>query len=416
MKFKVSCPNKHINGKITLEGSKSISNRVLIIRALSGRSFDIHNLAKAKDTETLNQSLQNIKNKIDVGPAGTTFRFLTTFLSQKKGDFELSGSKRMHERPIGALVDALRSIGADITYLEQNGYPPLRIKGTTELGKHNNKINIAANVSSQFISALLLIAPNLPHGLDIILEGKVASRPYIQMTLDIMHYFGAKCNWEGNRIQVKPGKYIDKSFYVESDWSAASYFFEIAILSDSCDLQIEGLQKESMQGDSAIRDIAAEFGVSSSFEKNILHLTKSADAGSGIAFFEYDFEEVPDLAQTVLTFCAAKNIKGLFTGLESLRIKETDRIEALKTELKKMNSIIFQVPKEMISKAEKPHYILEGEPKLLKDTCFQTYDDHRMGMCLAPLALVNPVEISDPNVVESLFLHIGKNLSQSVLM
>ena len=408
MTYLLSRSDKNIQGHIKLEGSKSISNRVLIIQALCGDEFIIENLARAKDTQTLRNLLISDNTKLDVGPAGTSFRFLTAYLSLKNREYVLTGSRRMKERPIGKLVDALRYLGAEINYLEKEGFPPLKIKGNSNLGKEKNEIHIPADVSSQFISALLLIAPNLKKGLTINLIGKIASRPYIEMTLQLMSYFGAKWSWVENQIAVKGEPYCGQEFAVESDWSAASYFYSIAALSDSTHILIDGLRENSLQGDSAILEIAAEFGVKSAFKDGQLNIRKEPVMGNKVpGLFNYDFDKTPDLAQTVVTFCGALGSKGLFTGLDSLLIKETERLQALQQELRKVGLVFIKRDDEI-----KNSYQLSGVFELSGRPVFETYDDHRMAMCLAPLALFGEISIKDPAVVGKSFPSFWEKLKK----
>ena len=328
MIYTISKKDKNVKGVIELESSKSISNRVLIINKLCKEKFDIKRLSGAKDTQTLLSLLSQNETTFDAGHAGTTFRFMTAFLATQEGTQIMTGSERMQQRPIGDLVSALNSLGADIHYLKNEGYPPLQINTPKSFGE-NNKLSIAASVSSQFITALLLIAPTLPKGLILTLEGNIVSRSYIEMTLALMQNFGVSHTWEGNTISILPQEYEAKDFTVESDWSAASYYFSIAAFSDDLDLQLIGLQENSLQGDSIITEMMEQFGVKTTFTEHGLHLTKS---GEKTALFEWDFILCPDIAQTLAVACAGTGITGLFSGLETLRVKETDRILALKNE------------------------------------------------------------------------------------
>ena len=283
MAYLISKSDKIIKGEITLNGSKSISNRALILRALSGQEFSIKRISTSKDTTTLEKLLvefaaqkEGERVELNTGHAGTTFRFLTGYLGTQKGTQILTGSDRMKQRPVGILVEALRALGADIQYLENEGYPPLQIG---EWGKNFHKTNsntltISANTSSQYISSLLMLAPTLPNGLELTLDGKIVSVPYIQMTLKLMEEFGIQNNWKGNTISIAPQKYQGKDFVVEADWSAASYHFSLAILANEVDLQLNGLFEKSTQGDAEIVKIAEQFGISSTFNKDGIHLKK----------------------------------------------------------------------------------------------------------------------------------------------
>ncbi len=388
MKKAISKSDRAIKGRIRLAGSKSISNRVLLIRALCEKSFDIHHLANAKDTELLHELLQGAGTIYDAGPAGTTYRFLTAYLSLQEGTQILTGSERMKQRPIGILVDALRHVGAEIEYLEKEGFPPLRIKSGNKIAI-NKPLTIDAGVSSQYISALLLIAPSLPNGLTLDLDGDVVSVPYIQMTLNIMEYFGIEYTWDKNRIVIPSQVYKERDFTVEADWSAASYYYEMVALASEADLYLDGLQKESLQGDAAIVQIMEHFGVKTTFTGTGIHLTKVAPNRN---ILQYDFVNCPDLAQTVVVTCAATDTKCKFTGLKTLRIKETDRIAALNAELKKVGSSFEPC-------FEKDCFAVQYRAEWSDTPVFSTYEDHRMAMAFAPLALLGRIEVEDWDVV-----------------
>jgi 3-phosphoshikimate 1-carboxyvinyltransferase len=397
MIYKISKKNKNIVGSIELESSKSISNRVLIIRALCDYSFQINRLSGAKDTQTLLRLLDQKDTTFDAGHAGTTFRFMTAFLATQQGTQIMTGSERMQQRPVGELVTALNELGADIKYLKNEGYPPLEINTPTDFGK-NNQLSILATTSSQFITALLLIAPTLPNGLELTLEGNIVSRPYIEMTLSLMDFFGVKNTWKGNKISIAPQKYTAQTFTVESDWSAASYYFSMAAFAEELDLELIGLQENSLQGDSAIVEMMEEFGVKTTFSEHGLRLTKNDEEKTPL--FEYDFLRCPDIAQTLAVACAGVGIQGLFSGLETLRVKETDRIAALKNELAKVNSRFYALPKRFSQKSTKEYFSLEEKAVWEQTPTFSTYEDHRMAMSFAPLAMFSPIQIEHPNVVE----------------
>lgn len=395
--IKITKKNTEINGEVSLEGSKSISNRVLIIKALCEQDFEIKHLAKAKDTQTLNLLLHQNESTYDAGHAGTTFRFLTAYLSLQSGTQILTGSDRMKQRPIGALVEALKTLGAQIEYLEKEGYPPLQI-GPPTVQKTQSNLSIPANVSSQFISALLLIAPYLPGGLRLQLEGKIVSRPYIEMTLSVMREFGARYQWRGAVITVEAKPYHGKDFAVEADWSAASYFYEMVAFSSTAQLQLNGVFEDSMQGDQAISELMEPFGVLSKFNKEGVLLTKNMRIGN---MFEQDFIECPDIAQTLMTTCAGTGQFGVFRGLETLRIKETDRIVAMQTELKKVAVAIEQLPASWELIPGQPAFSCKGMAGIPEAVpVIQTYKDHRMAMALAPLCMIcGPLKIEHPEVV-----------------
>jgi 3-phosphoshikimate 1-carboxyvinyltransferase len=381
-------PLSPLRGAISLAGSKSISNRALLIRALSGEDFPIHRLANARDTELLHGLLQDGGELLDAEAAGTTFRFLTAYLALQPGTQVLTGSARMKQRPIGLLVEALRQLGARIEYLETEGYPPLRIGSPADLG-HTRELRIPASTSSQYISALLMIAPVLPQGLSLQLEGRIVSRPYIQMTLQLMAYFGVEHRWEGAAIDVPPQPYRGRPFTVEADWSAASYYYAMAALAKEADLQLNGLFEDSLQGDAVLAPMMENFGVRTSFNQHGIRLAKT---GQGLpAFFEQDFLRCPDLAQTLAVVCAALGVAAAFDGLETLRIKETDRIAALQAELAKVGVTLTPEGDQRCQ--------ITGKAQVADRPVFQTYEDHRMAMAFAPLALLGPICIAEPQVV-----------------
>jgi 3-phosphoshikimate 1-carboxyvinyltransferase len=408
--LEISRPGRKIVGKINLTGSKSISNRALIIQALCATDFKIDRLATAKDTVTLQALLQSQEQELNTGHAGTTFRFLTAYLCTRTGSQILTGSERMKQRPIGVLVDALRELGADIHYLENEGYPPLRIGETPNFGQQA-ELSIPADTSSQYITALLLLGPTLPQGISLTLEGKIVSRPYIEMTLGLMAYFGVRHEWEGNRIRVEHQPYQARDFVVEADWSAASYYYSLAALSDSCTLQLDGLFADSFQGDAVIQEMYTHFGVTTSFNTTGLLLHKP-DSATPPALFEYDFLACPDVAQTLAVTCAALGTQGLFTGLDTLRIKETDRIAALQNELAKVQSFLSLLPSRFAKKSQKEYYMLEGKAQWTAPPSFATYEDHRMAMAFAPLALIAPVIIEEPKVVGKSYPNFWKDFTK----
>ena len=400
----LSKTDKVVKGEITLNASKSISNRLLIIRALCEENFDIQNLSSALDTVTLQKLLLNLeqnKTTFDAGAAGTTYRFLTAYLAFQNGTQVLTGSERMKNRPIGILVDALRAIGANIKYLEKENYPPLEISEPT-LAKIN-ELRIPANISSQYISALLLLAPTMPNGLKIILEGEIVSLPYLKMTLNLMEEFGIDHDFSNNKIEIAPQKYKGKSFTVEADWSAASYYYALAALSETCEIKLNGLHQKSIQGDACIKDIMQSFGVSSRFESDQLILEK--DNKTSFDFFHYDFTACPDLAQTVSVTVAGIGSSATLMGLSTLRIKETDRIEALRIELEKVNVKLV---------CNTDSILQDGKVDIKNNTPpqFDTYEDHRMAMAFASLALLGNVKISEPSVVVKSYPDFWKDLEE----
>ena len=378
--------NPVINGSTReLPSSKSLSNRALIVNALSGNQSVVSNLSAARDTQLM-QKLINAPDKIiDAMDAGTTMRFLTAYFAVTGKNKILTGTDRMKQRPIKLLVDALRELGASIDYLEKEGFPSTEIKGFDR--QLTNSVTLPGDVSSQYISALMMIAPNLPKGLTILLQGKIGSRPYIEMTASLMREFGASLEFKDNVITVPHGNYKAASYSVESDWSAASYWFAIVALAEKSEITLPVISETSLQGDRVIVELMEKLGVKTSFANNAAVLSKQAHHTS----LKWNFTDCPDLAQTALPVCAAKGIAGTFTGMESLRIKETDRIAALQTELGKIGAQLIEdsgVWKLIPSKDLKQQKLSVA-----------TYHDHRMAMGFAPLATLMDVEIESPEVV-----------------
>lgn len=368
-----------------LPASKSISNRVLILNALSGGRSELHNLSDANDTRLMRELIKSESPLIDVEDAGTTMRFLTAYFAITNQHKTLTGTPRMQERPIGILVDALRTLGATITYKKKEGYPPLEARGFSE--QRADRLSIRGDVSSQFVSAVMMVAPVLPRGLTIELTGKVGSRPYIEMTAALMGRFGVQCSFEGNMIRIDPQSYQPCKLSVESDWSAASYWFAFASLADEADIRLPHLFEDSLQGDHVVQKLMESLGVRSTMEDGVLRLTKK----DHLKTFAWDFSNAPDLAQTIAVVCAAKGIRGRFTGLESLRIKETDRIAALQNELRKIGADLEE---------DGEHWNLIPSGALPGQAEFNTYEDHRMAMAFAPLATLMDVAIINPIVVK----------------
>lgn len=399
--IKLNHTKQTIEQSIDLASSKSESNRALIINALSGGNNQLGNLANARDTETMIRLLASPNEETwDVLDAGTTMRFLTAYATVQGKARVMTGSKRMKERPIALLVDALRSIGANISYQEIEGYPPMRIHDFDKTCT-NNKITIRGDVSSQYISALLMIAPILPNGLELTLTGKVGSRPYILMTLNLMKHFGAEHTWEDDTIKVGHQKYQENAYTIEADWSAASYWYSIVALSEDKNAKIEllGLRKKSNQGDSVLVELMNQLGVQSTFTENSVILTKK-EAQSSVV---WDFSDCPDIAQTISVVCAAKGISAELTGLESLRIKETDRIDAIKNELAKFG-VTVEVEGDEVIKIPSPKFTMPS------DAFINTYKDHRMAMAFAPLALLGNITIEDDQVVNKSYPDFWRDL------
>ena len=407
--YKISKPDRRIVGEITLDGSKSLSNRILIIKALCETEFPIHNLSTSNDTQTLVKLLAQTDNDtFDCGAAGTTFRFLTAHFALQEGTQMLTGSERMKQRPIGKLVNALRALGCDIEYLNTEGYPPLKINAPKSLA--TDGLIISADTSSQYITALLLIAPTLPKGLKLTLDGNIVSRPYIEMTLALMQYFGVQHNWEGNTITVEKQAYQAREITVEADWSAASYYYAMAAFADELDLKLNGLFKDSLQGDSVATEIGFHFGVDTTYTEGGLLLKKTGNPPT--EFFEWDFVKCPDIAQTFAVVCAGQNVQGLFTGLETLFIKETDRVAALKNELAKVGVSFIKMPARFAQRSQKQYFMVEGAFNIESTPTFPTYEDHRMAMSFAPLAMFHEIEIEEPNVVSKSYPQFWEDLKK----
>lgn len=388
MKYLIKAPEERLRASVQLPASKSISNRALILNALSYSPYDIQNLSDCDDTEVMVKALNSDSRDFDIKAAGTAMRFLTAFLSKIVGEWTITGTERMKNRPIKLLVDALNSLGARIEYIEKEGYPPLRIFGSALQG---GEISLAGGVSSQYISALLMIAPLMENGLTLHLEGNIISCPYINLTLQLMEQFGVKATWNGQTIKILPQEYKPIRFTVESDWSAASYWYSIMALSKNAEIELLGLFKNSLQGDAAGAKLFAQLGVGTTFTDRGVMLKYNGNVTKKLI---YNFVNEPDLAQTFVVTCVLLNIPFRFTGLQSLKIKETDRIEALKTELRKLGYLL----------TDSNDSILEWngercEPEA--DPIIATYEDHRMAMAFAPAALVLPkgLKVADPEVV-----------------
>lgn len=398
MKYRITAPAL-LKASVKLPASKSICNRALILNALSYSPYDIQNLSDCDDTEVMVKALNSNERDFDIKAAGTAMRFLTAFLSKVVGEWTITGTERMKNRPIKILVDALNALGAKIEYMEKEGYPPLRIFGSALQG---GEISLAGGVSSQYISALLMIAPLMENGLTLHLEGNIISKPYINLTLQLMAQYGVKAEWNGSTIKVRPQEYNPIPFTVESDWSAASYWYAMMALSRNAEIELLGLFKNSLQGDSAGAKLFAQLGVGTTFTERGVLLRRN---GNSVKKLNYNFVNEPDLAQTFVVACVLMNTPFRFTGLQSLKIKETDRIEALKTELRKLGYLL----------TDSNDSILEWngercEPE--EHPVIATYEDHRMAMAFAPAALVRPegIEIADPEVVSKSYPHFWEDL------
>ena len=401
MQIKVTAPAK-IHTTIQLPSSKSISNRALIINALGNGTHHPENLSDCDDTRVMIRALNDDKETIDIMAAGTAMRFLTAYLSVTPGTRIITGTERMQQRPIQVLVNALRELGADIEYVANDGFPPLRITGR-ELRK--DTISLPGNVSSQYISALLMIAPVLTNGLTIRLTGDIISRPYINLTLQLMNDFGVRAEWtDDHRLKVEPQAYHSTPFYVESDWSAASYWYQIVALSKEAEVTLPGLFKDSYQGDSQVAGIFRSLGVETIYKDKTVILKKN---GKSVERLDYDFINQPDLAQTFVVTCALLNIPFRFSGLQSLKIKETDRMAALITEMRKLGYILHETDGSVLS--------WEGERCTTEEhPAIDTYEDHRMAMAFAPTCLALPeILINNPQVVSKSYLRYWEDLRQA---
>lgn len=405
MTYKITSP-QNLCATVSLPASKSISNRALIINALAGGNNRPSNLSDCDDTEVVVDALDRRPEVIDIKAAGTAMRFMTAYLSVLEGEHVITGTDRMKHRPISILVDALKNLGADITYVEEKGYPPLRICGRQLLG---GRLDVPGNTSSQYISALLMIGPSMRNGLELHLTGNIVSRPYIDLTLFLMKEYGADVDWtDVDTITVRPRHYTPTPYIVENDWSASSYWYEMAALYEgrNADVSLVGLADGSKQGDSIVKYIYSLLGVKTTFgrsgkdESSAVHLTHRMGR---VQWIDFDFINCPDLAQTVVVTCCALDIPFHFTGLASLKIKETDRIEALKKELRKVGYVIRS----------------KNDSELLWDgtrceptfSPIDTYEDHRMAMAFAPLAIkFGEILINNPEVVSKSYPHFWEDL------
>ena len=410
---------ERLQASIQLPASKSISNRALIIYALTGGELLPQNLSDCDDTEVIMRALEEMPMEINIKAAGTAMRFMTAFLAATEhGEHVLTGTERMKHRPIMILVDALRKLGATISYEGEDGFPPLRIKGQPLDG---GQLDIAGNVSSQYISALLMIGPVLKKGLELHLTGEIISRPYIDLTLWMMREFGADAEWTAiDTITVKPQPYKSRNYPIENDWSAASYWYEMVALSqdEEAEVKLEGLMDGSRQGDSSVRYLFSLLGVKTKFASRkpghptTVTLSKS---GHRVSKLEYDFSGSPDLTQTFVVTCALLNIPFHFTGLRTLKIKETDRIEALKKEMRKMGYVIHD-DTDASNDSTRPDITLQWDGERCEPDAsagIDTYEDHRMAMAFAPAALLHPICINNPQVVSKSYPRFWDDLTQA---
>lgn len=403
-------PPRHVDTRILLPASKSISNRALIIHALTGGNVMPENLSDCDDTKVIIRALSHRPEVIDIKAAGTAMRFMTAYLSVTEGEHTITGTERMKHRPIGVLVDALHYLGAEIEYAGEKGFPPLRIRGRQLEG---GRLEIPGNVSSQYISALLMIAPVLSKGLEMKLTGGIVSRPYIDLTLHLMHQFGVSAEWTDiDSITVKPQPYRQRPYTIENDWTAASYWYEVLALTDELGSKVvlPGMLDGSRQGDSAVRYIFSLLGIKTAFaDREADRLTDATLTRHSCMLnrMDYDFTNQPDLAQTLIATCPVLGIPFHFTGLGSLRIKETDRIEAMKTEMEKLGYILHADSGTELS--------WEGDRcEPAAQPVIDTYEDHRMAMSFAPLAIrLGRIGINHPEVVSKSYPHYWNDLRKA---
>lgn len=404
----VSSKKSFLRGNISIKGSKSISNRCLIMEALSGNQTRLENLSDSDDTTRLNRSLKMVNTcassriplVIDTGNAGTVMRFMTSYLSQKEGRWLLTGSERMKQRPIGELVKSLKKLGAKIEYAGQTGFPPLVITGSSLKSK---TLEVDVTQSSQFVSALMMIGPYLDGGLKIKFSNPPVSFSYIEMTGKLMESYGIKAEISPECVKVDGGAYELKNRYVEPDWSSASYWYEMVALSENADVLLEGYKKKSIQGDSVLPEIYKQIGVKTDFEKGGIRLTKTNQLAN---LLEFDCSSCPDLVPAILTTCAAIGVKASLNGIGHLKFKESDRVEVFKTELSKIGAEITTTENQVKLDPSKIEFSKELE--------FDTYKDHRVAMSLAPLALkFKSVLINDPGVVEKSYPAFWQDLIET---
>lgn len=403
MKYVISPPSGPVKDTIYIPSSKSISNRMLIIKALSGSLAGLEHLSESDDTRLLQLAMEQKSPVRDVGHAGTAMRFLTAYFALRPGYVILTGSRRMKERPLGPLIEALRELGGRIECLEREGYPPIGISGGTLRG---GEIDIDGGISSQFISALMMVAPHLDGGLTLTLTGRIVSETYLQMTLSLMHLAGVNAEYDGREIRIPQQKYRLDEFVVESDWSAASYWFQVAALMPGSRIVLPNLFRQSTQGDSALTEIFRHLGVSSRFTGEGLELSSSARRDPGP--LQIDFLDTPDLVQTLVPTCCAMGIPFRFSGTGTLRVKETDRIAALQAEMGKLGFALDADPGgEFIAWDGARHAPAQ-------DTVIQTYHDHRMAMAFAPLSIVGgTITIDQPGVVTKSYPGYWEDLRQA---
>lgn len=401
--MKLIHPTKQFkNLVLNLPTSKSINNRVLIIRSLSGEKFEIFNPSNSVDSTILTNILNSnpLDAELDIQAAGTCMRFLTSYLNTVEGEYVLTGTERMKQRPIKILVDALRQLGAEIEYVGNEGFPPIKIKG----GQLNGgATTIAGNVSSQYISSLLMVAPYMKLGLELEIDGELLSEPYVNMTLNLLNYFGVQYTREANKFIIKPQSYQAKDIAIEPDWSGVSYFYSLVSSSEDAEIYLTNFASDSLQGDSVVKEIYSQLGVQTEFDAKGMTLSKMECLLP--KFFHYDFSECPDIAQTVAVSLCQLEVPFKLSGLKTLRIKETDRIEALRAELNKLGYKVYVDLQDNLC--------WDGEMKFVdQEVSIHTYDDHRMAMSFAPMSLKHDINIEEPQVVEKSYPDFWKDMKK----
>nr|WP_315162380.1 3-phosphoshikimate 1-carboxyvinyltransferase [uncultured Flavobacterium sp.] len=399
MNLLLQTSQSNLQAQIAVTGSKSETNRLLLLQALFS-NITLANTSNSDDSEVMQKALKGNEEIVDIHHAGTAMRFLTAYFAVNEGrEVVLTGSSRMQERPIKILVEALEQLGAKITYEKEVGYPPIRIKGQKITA---SKVTMAANVSSQYISALLLVAPKLENGLELTLEGSITSIPYIKMTLALLNDLNIQTSFEGNVIKVYPKPEVEsKVMTVESDWSSASYFFSLVALASQASVSLTSYKETSLQGDSALVEIYAEMGVETHFDGNKMTLTKKENFN--FEDVKFDLNNTPDIAQTIVVTCFGLGIGCHLTGLHTLKIKETDRLEALYVEMTKLGATI-QVTNDSLT--------LVASNQINPNISIATYNDHRMAMAFAPLALRVPIIIDNAEVVSKSYPDFWKDLER----
>lgn len=399
--FKIVAPAEAVEASIQLPASKSISNRALILNALSFSPYPIDNLSDCEDTDVITNAFNNASKTFEVDGAGTAMRFLTAFLACIEGEWIIQGSERMHERPIYPLVDALNSLGASVTYLEKEGFPPLKIKGAPIMG---GEVTISGDISSQFTSALLMVAPTMKKGLTIRIENELVSKPYVLLTLNMLKKYGIESKWEDNCISITHQRFVPAHISVESDWTAASYWYEFVALNKHAHIELLGLTRNSLQGDANVVNLFADLGVRTTFTNKGVCLRKM---NTHTKKFFHNFVDEPDLVQTFALTCCMMDVPFMFSGVQTLKLKETNRIEAVITELKKLGYVITETSHGMLE-WNGERCVAEENPRI------QTYDDHRMAMAFA-MAAVNhsPMIIEHPRVVKKSYRNFWANLQQA---